>query len=113
MDEKLFISQERGVNDGNIRYWKYLMTGMKMICDYQAHTERLSTIAMSVDNLWVFSSSHDSKLRMYSMETMQLMRNVALGNNVIQETTIEGQPAGIKISCCFPMPNNKTVLVGE
>ena len=71
-----------------------------MACDYKVHKESLSTVAMSVDNLWVFSSSHDSKLRMYSMEETQLMRSVALGDNV-------------NISCCYPMPNNKTVLIGS
>lgn len=54
---------------------------------------------MSVDNLWVFSSSHDSKLLMYSIEEMQPMRSVTMGK--------------LNISCCFPMPNNKTVLVSS
>ena len=63
---------QRGVNDAIVKYWKHDMKGMKMICDFQVHREPLSTVAMSVDNLWVFSSSHDSKLRMYSMEEMRL-----------------------------------------
>lgn len=83
-----------------IKYWKHDMTGMKMICDYKVHQEPLSSVAMSVDNLWVFSSSHDSKLRMYSVEEMQIVRSVPLGDK-------------INISCCFPMPNNKTVLIGS
>lgn len=56
-------------------------------------------MAMSVDNLWVFSSSHDSKLLMYSIEEMQPMRSVTMGK--------------LNISCCYPMPNNKTVLVSS
>jgi factor associated with neutral sphingomyelinase activation len=82
------------------KFWKNDMTGMKMICDYKVHKEPLSTLAMSVDNLWIFSSSHDSKLRMYSLEEMQLLRSVSLGTQ-------------INISCCYPLPNNKTVLIGS
>lgn len=80
-----------------IKYWKYDMSALQMVCDYQLHKEPVSTVAMSVDNLWVFSSSHDSKLLMYSIEEMQPVRQVTMGN--------------LNISCCFPMPNNKTVLV--
>ena len=100
-DSNFEAKQRRGVHSE--KYWKYDMSRLKMVCDYKVeHGEPLSTVAMSVDNLWVFSSSHDSKLRMYSMEEMQLMRSVPLGN---QED--------INISCCAPMPNNKTVLVGS
>lgn len=111
----------RGVNQ--VKLWKYNMTNLKMVCDYQLHREALSTLAMSVDNLWVFSgrhenvclhyilfsvtrhfccfsASHDCKLRMYSMEEMQLMRTVTLDQN-------------LTISCCFPLPNNKSVLIGS
>ena len=66
----------------------------------------LDSFDMFVCFLKVFSSSHDSKLRMYSMEEMHLTRSVALGNE-------HHDNGGINISCCFPMPNNKTVLVGE
>jgi len=103
-NHSMTISQQRGVNES--KFWKYDMTGMKMMCDHKYHREPLSTVAMSVDNLWVFSSSHDSKLRMYSMEEMHLTRSVALGNE-------HHDNGGINISCCFPMPNNKTVLVGS
>ena len=57
-------------------------------------------LALSNDNLWIFSSSHDAKLRMYSMEEMHLSRSVALGDKT-------------NISCCLPMANNKTILVGS
>ena len=29
------------------------LKGMKMMCDHKNHREPLSTVAMSVDNLWV------------------------------------------------------------
>ena len=54
---------------------------------------------MSDDNLWVFSSSHDSKLKMYSLEMME-MRN------------FESEQR-LNISCCYSMPDNKTVIVGS
>ena len=85
----------------SIKYWKHDMTSMKMICDYKVHREALSTVALSFDNLWIFSASHDAKLRLYSLEEMQLSRKVALGGDKTN------------ISCCFPMPNNKTILVGS
>ena len=50
-NQSMTISQQRGVNES--KFWKYDMTGMKMICDHKYHREPLSTVAMSVDNLWV------------------------------------------------------------
>ena len=54
---------------------------------------------MSVDNLWIFSVSHDSVLKMYSLEEMQTMRSVNVKDQAL--------------SCCYPLPNNKTVLLGS
>ena len=47
--------------------------------DLQAHKESLSAVSMSVDNFWVFSASHDYKLKMYSVEEMQILRNIEVG----------------------------------
>ena len=58
------ISQQRGVNES--KFWKYDMTGMKMMCDHKYHREPLSTVAMSVDNLWVIIYS-DVRLRSHAI----------------------------------------------
>ena len=34
-------------------YLYFFQKGMKMMCDHKNHREPLSTVAMSVDNLWV------------------------------------------------------------
>ena len=67
-------SVHRLSNADVVKYWQYDISALQMVCDYQLHKEPVSTVAMSVDNLWVFSSSHDSKLLMYSIEEMQPMR---------------------------------------
>ena len=46
----------------------------------QAHKESVSAVSMSVDNFWVFSASHDSKLKMYSIEEMQVLRNIEVSS---------------------------------
>jgi factor associated with neutral sphingomyelinase activation len=82
----------------DIKYWKD-MSLMKRVCDYKVHREALSAVAMSVDNLWIFSASHDSILKMYSLEEMQVMRSISVAN--------------MTLSACVPLPNNKTVLLGS
>ena len=48
-----------------------------IICKHLSKTY----VTISVIPMQVFSSSHDSKLRMYSMEEMHLTRSVALGRD--------------------------------
>ena len=79
--------------------WKRNLKGMRMVCDFKAHKERLATVAVSADKLWVFSASHDNVLKMYSMEEMSNVRTVSVGTR--------------NISCCLPLPNNQTVLLGS
>lgn len=104
-------------------HWKYDLKSLKMKCDFrvnfwgfhsyfhvsminckvlnQAHKESIATVALSVDNLWVFSSSHDNFLKLYSLEEMTLMHSVQITS------------PHIKLSSCIPMPNNKTVILGS
>lgn len=82
------------------KYWKGNVKDLRMVCDYKVHKEALSTVAMSVDNLWIFSASHGTMLRMYSLEEMHLLRSVSIGSQ-------------INLSCCYPLPNNKTVMLGS
>ena len=70
-----------------------------MVCDFKAHKERLATVAVSADKLWIFSASHDNVLKMYSLEEMSNVRTVSIGTR--------------NISCCLPLPNNQTVLLGS
>ena len=101
-----------------------LKTKMRMVCDYCAHREGLSTVSVSADKLWIFSSSHDNILKMYSLEEMSLLRNVSIGtmNNassksddgtMSHKTDNSHSPSAISITCCFPLPNNKTILIGS
>lgn len=82
-------------------FWKHNVKNLRMVCDFKVHREAISTVALSVDNLWVFSSSHDNILKMYSLEEMQLLRSVPIAG------------PDIKLSCCIPLSNNKTVLLGS
>ena len=103
-----------------------LNSKMRMVCDYCPHREGLSTVAVSADKLWIFSASHDNILKMYSLEEMSLLRNVTIGtatNNsssrvedaVLSQNTEnhKSPPSPISITCCFPLPNNKTILIGS
>ena len=104
-----------------------LKTKMRMVCDYCAHREGLSTVAVSADKLWIFSASHDNILKMYSLEEMSLLRNVSIGtvtnssSSKGDDTALTAQkiennkfpPSAISITCCFPLPNNKTILIGS
>lgn len=49
--------------------------------------------------MWVFSVSDDAYLKMFSLEEMQILRNINVSN--------------ASLSCCFPLPDNKTVLLGS
>ena len=51
LNKSMTIAQQRGVNESKM--WKYDMNNMKMMSDTKYHREPLSTVAMSVDNLWV------------------------------------------------------------
>ena len=79
--------------------WNSNMQEMRMVCDFKAHKERLATVAVSADKLWIFSASHDNVLKMYSLEEMSNVRTVSIGTR--------------NISCCLPLPNNQTVLLGS
>ena len=57
-------------------------------------------MALSVDNLWVFSASHDDVLKLYSMEEMRITRSIQIPNMT-------------SLSCLFPLPDNKTILLGS
>lgn len=81
--------------------WKTRMENLRMVCDYKAHKERLSTVSISADKLWIFSASHENQLKMHSLEETSLLRTVIIGSK------------GVNISCCFPLPNNKTLLIGS
>ena len=56
-------------------------------------------MAISVDNLWVFSASHDAILKMYSLEEKQVLRSITVST--------------MTISTLLPLPNNKTILLGS
>ena len=102
-----------------------LKTKMRMVCDYCAHREGLSTVTVSADKLWIFSASHDNILKMYSLEEMSLLRNVSIGTmnnasskNEDMSATVkiennQSKFSSISITCCFPLPNNKTILIGS
>ena len=95
-----------------------LKTNLRMVCDYKVHREGLSTVAVSADKLWIFSASHDNILKMYSLEEMSLLRNVSIGleekgGPQVRPNTQIFSPPAINISCCFPLPNNKTILIGS
>ena len=46
-----------------VRQWKEDMALMRRVCDYKVHREALSAVAISADNFWIFSASHDSVLK--------------------------------------------------
>ena len=107
------------------RQGSLLKTKMRMVCDYAAHREGLSTVAVSADKLWIISASHDNILKMYSLEEMTLLRNVSIGtvtNNSTSQSQAtplaqgidnQSQNSDISITCCIPLPNNKTILIGS
>ena len=92
-------------------------------------------MAISVDNLWIFSASHDDVLLMYSLEEMQSIRTITVApaqtedGNVNSEDDDEEEEdiyesfmetakkatttaSSSALSCCYPLPNNRTVLLG-
>ncbi|XP_040571952.1 protein FAN [Lepeophtheirus salmonis] len=81
------------------KIWKNMSTIMTRVCDYQAHKEALTAVAISIDNLWIFSASHDSMLKMYSLEETHILRSISISN--------------MTLSSCIPLPNNRTVLLGS
>ena len=54
---------EPEAGSGVPRQWKEDMALMRRVCDYRVHREALSAVAMSADNFWIFSASHDSVLK--------------------------------------------------
>ena len=52
-----------------------------------------------MDNLWIFSTSHNDVLKMYSLDEMHILRSISIPN--------------MSLSSCYPLPNNKTVLLGS
>ena len=54
---------EPEAGSGVPRQWKEDMALMRRVCDYKVHREALSAVAMSADNFWIFSASHDSVLK--------------------------------------------------
>lgn len=114
---KFQADREPGViNDDEINSWNNIEQ-IRRVCDYKVgvdhetspsyfqfvgfkvHREALSVVAISVDNLWVMSASHDDILKFYSLEEMQVLRTVNIPS--------------MAITTCLPLPNNKTVLVGS
>jgi len=97
----LLLSSSGNANamHSNTKRWKTNMKDLRMVSDFKAHKERLATVAVSADNLWIFSASHDNILKMFSLEEMSNVRTVSIGTR--------------SISCCLPLPNNQTVLLGS
>ena len=56
------VEPEAGLS-GAPRQWREDMARMRRVCDYKVHREALSAVAMSADNFWIFSASHDSVLK--------------------------------------------------
>lgn len=95
---KSLVNQHGRPNLDSIKLWKDTDLFTR-VCDYKVHKETLSCVAISIDNLWIFSISHDSILKMYSIPEMQVLRSISV--------------PGLTLSSCYPLPNNKTVLLGS
>jgi len=81
------------------RLWRD-MDKLRRKGDYRPNRgEPVSAVAVSADNLWVFSASHDDVIRMYSLDEMRVVRSI--------------QVPGAVITCLLPLPDNRTVLLGS
>ncbi|XP_013421222.1 protein FAN [Lingula anatina] len=77
--------------------WKSLEKNMPYL-EHRLHKEAITDVKFSADLKSVFSVSQDTMLKMYSLEDQSQLRSVNMST--------------MALSCCFVMPNGKTIIVG-